>query len=64
MDVKRRCRFRQVQVSKSRLRCEREVLRTDTGSGDRGAVCVWLEPPWWYRRVGWREARHRRRPLG
>lgn len=22
------------------LRCEQEVLRTDTGSGDRGAVCV------------------------
>lgn len=42
----------QVQVSKPELGCEQEVLRTDTVSGD-GGLPVELEPPWWYRRVGW-----------
>lgn len=45
------------------LRCEQEVLRTDTGSGDRG-LCVWLEPPWWYRRVGWERSQAQEETAG
>lgn len=44
--------FEEDTGSEPGLQCEQEVLRTDTGSGDR-ILCVGLEPPWWYRRVGW-----------
>ena len=50
-------------MSKPGLRWEQGVLRTDTASGD-GALCVWLEPPWWYRRVGWERSQAQEETAG